>query len=96
MADFKNLEICKDIYIADEALEILEKYFLGISPDLPMLIANGSIISLYDIKVSLQSDGKYRFNFRGPCLSLTEKNPGCDEYVIYLNDEPYGKNSSSI
>lgn len=93
--DFSNTEICKDIYIDEEAVEILGRYFLGISPDLPLIVEAGSVISLFEIKVSLRSDGKYRFDFRGSKVTLTEKNPGCDEYVIYLNGDPYGKISSS-
>ena len=93
--DFSNTEICKDIYIDEEAVEILGRYFLGISPDLPLIVEAGSVISLFEIKVSLRSDGKYRFDFRGSKVTLTEKNPECDEYVIYLNGDPYGKISSS-
>ena len=93
--DFSNTEICKEIYIGDEAVEILGRYFLGISPDLPLVVEAGSVISLFEIKVSLRSDGKYKFDFKGPRVTLTEKNPGCEEYVIYLNGEPYGKISSS-
>lgn len=93
--DFSSTEVCKDIYIGDEAMEILGKYFLGISPDLPLIVEAGSVISLYEIKVSLRSDGKYKFDFKGPRVTLTEKNPGCEEYVIYLNGEPHGKISSS-
>lgn len=93
--DFSSTEICKDIYIGDEAVEILGKYFLGISPDLPLIVEAGSVISLFEIKVSLRSDGKYKFDFKGPRVTLTEKNPGCEEYVIYLNGEPHGKISSS-
>lgn len=93
--DFSNTEICKDIYIDEEAVEILGRYFLGISPDLPLIVEAGSVISLFEIKVSLRSDGKYRFDFRGSKVTLTEKNPGCNEYVIYLNGDPYGKISSS-
>lgn len=93
--DFSNTEVCKDIYIGDEAMEILGKYFLGISPDLPLIVEAGSVISLFEIKVSLRSDGKYKFDFKGPRVTLTEKNPGCEEYVIYLNGEPHGKISSS-
>ena len=93
--DFSNTEICKEIYIGDEAVEILGRYFLGISPDLPLVVDAGSVISLFEIKVSLRSDGKYKFDFKGPRVTLTEKNPGCEEYVIYLNGEPYGKISSS-
>ena len=92
---FNNTEICKEIYIGDEAVEILGRYFLEISPDLPLVVEAGSIISLFEIKVSLRSDGKYKFDFKGPRVTLTEKNPGCEEYVIYLNGEPYGKISSS-
>ena len=69
--------------------------FLGISPDLPLIEEAGSVISLFEIKVSLRSDGKYKFDFKGPRVTLTEKNPGCEEYVIYLNGEPHGKISSS-
>lgn len=93
--DFSNTEICKDIFIGDDAVEILGRYFLGVSSDLPLIMEAGSIISLYEIKVSLRSDGKYRFDFKGPRVTLTEKNPGCEDYVIYLNGEPYGKISSS-
>lgn len=93
--NFNKTEICKEIYIGEEALGILGKYFLGISPDLPLIVEAGSVISLYEIRVSLRSDGKYRFDFKGPRVTLTEKNPGCDEYVIYLNGEPYGTISSS-
>jgi hypothetical protein len=93
--DFSNTEICKEIYIGDEAVEILGRYFLGISPDLPLVVEAGSVISLFEIKVSLRSDGKYKFDFKGPRVTLTEKNPDCEEYVIYLNGEPYGKISSS-
>ena len=93
--DFNNTEICKDIFIGDDAVEILGRYFLGISPDLPLVVETGSVISLFEIKVSLRSDGKYKFDFKGPRVTLTEKNPGCEEYVIYLNGEPYGKISSS-
>ena len=93
--DFSSTEICKDIYIGDEAVEILGKYFLGISPDLPLIVEAGSVISLFEIKVSLRSDGKYKFDFKGPRVTLTEKNPECEEYVIYLNGEPHGKISSS-
>lgn len=92
---FNNTEICKEIYIGDEAVEILGRYFLGISPDLPLVVEAGSVISLFEIKVSLRSDGKYKFDFKGSRVTLTEKNPGCEEYVIYLNGEPYGKISSS-
>ena len=92
--DFNNTEICKDIFIGDDAVEILGRYFLGISPDLPLVVEAGSVISLFEIKVSLRSDGKYKFDFKGPRVILTEKNPGCEEYVIYLNGEPYGKISS--
>lgn len=92
--DFNNTEICKDIFIGDDAVEILGRYFLGISPDLPLVVEAGSVISLFEIKVSLRSDGKYKFDFKGPRVTLTEKNPGCEEYVIYLNGEPYGKISS--
>ena len=93
--DFSNTEICKDIFIGDDAVEILGRYFLGVSSDLPLIMEAGSIISLFEIKVSLRSDGKYRFDFKGPRVTLTEKNPGCEDYVIYLNGEPYGKISSS-
>ena len=93
--DFSNTEICKDIFIGDDAVEILGRYFLGVSSDLPLIMEAGSIISLFGIKVSLRSDGKYRFDFKGPRVTLTEKNPGCEDYVIYLNGEPYGKISSS-
>ena len=93
--DFSNTEICKDIFIGDDAVEILGRYFLGISPDLPLVVEAGSVISLFEIKVSLRSDGKYKFDFKGSRVTLTEKNPGCEEYVIYLNGEPYGKISSS-
>ena len=93
--DFSNTEICKEIYIGDEAVEILGRYFLGISLDLPLVVEAGSVISLFEIKVSLRSDGKYKFDFKGSRVTLTEKNPGCEEYVIYLNGEPYGKISSS-
>ena len=93
--NFDKTEICKEIYIGEEALEILGKYFLGISPDLPLIVESGSVVSLYEIKVSLRSDGKYRFDFKGSRVTLTEKNPGCDEYVIYLNGESYGTISSS-
>lgn len=93
--DFSNTEICKEIYIGDEAVEILGRYFLGISPDLPLVVEAGSVISLFEIKVSLRSDGKYKFDFKGSRVTLTEKNPDCEEYVIYLNGEPYGKISSS-
>ena len=92
--DFSNTEICKDIFIGDDAVEILGRYFLGISPDLPLVVEAGSVISLFEIKVSLRSDGKYKFDFKGPRVTLTDKNPGCEEYVIYLNGEPYGKISS--
>ena len=92
--DFSNTEICKDIFIDDDAVEILGRYFLGISPDLPLVVEAGSVISLFEIKVSLRSDGKYKFDFKGSRVTLTEKNPGCEEYVIYLNGEPYGKISS--
>ena len=92
--DFNNTEICKDIFIGDDAVEILGRYFLGISPDLPLVVEAGSVISLFEIKVSLRSDGKYKFDFKGPRVTLTDKNPGCEEYVIYLNGEPYGKISS--
>ena len=93
--NFNNTEICKEIYIGDEAVEILGRYFLGISPDLPLVVEAGSVISLFEIKVSLRSDGKYKFDFKGPRITLTEKDPNCEEYVIYLNGEPYGKISSS-
>ena len=92
--DFSNTEICKDIFIGDDAVEILGRYFLGISPDLPLVVEAGSVISLFEIKVSLRSDGKYKFDFKGSRVTLTEKNPDCEEYVIYLNGEPYGKISS--
>lgn len=94
--NFRKTEICKNIFVADEAVEILERYFLGISPDLPMIIEAGHVYSLFNIKVSLRSDGKYIFDFKENKVFLEEKNPGCNEYIIYLNGEAYGKNSSSI
>ena len=94
--DFNKTEVCKNIFVADEAVEILEKYFLGVSSDLPMIIEGGHVYSLFNIKVSLRSDGKYLFDFKESKVFLEEKNPGCTDYFITLNGEAYGKNSSSI
>lgn len=98
--DFRNLEICTDIYVGDEALEILGRYFSGISPELPLYINSGKIYNLYSIGVQLQSDGKYKFiintNYNDTTLPFTEINPNSNEYIIYLNGKLYGKNSDSI
>lgn len=89
--------ICKDVFVADEAMEILGRYFSGISPDLPILIRDGQVISLYQTKVQLRRDGIYKIDVSSPILGvmpLIEKEPGCSDYVLYLNGELYnGENT---
>lgn len=98
--DFRKLETCTDIYVGDEALEILGRFFSGISPELPLYINSGKIYNLYSIGVHLQTDGKYLIIINtqdnSTKLPFTEINPGSPEYIIYLNGNLYGKNSDSI
>jgi hypothetical protein len=94
--DFTKTEICSEIYIGDEAVEILGKYFFGVSTDLPLIIKDNSIISLYEIKVSKRTDGIYKFEFPQNFLPLEEKNPDCKDYIIQLNRKIDGKDISSI
>lgn len=94
--DFTKTEICSEIYIGDEAIEILGKYFSGVSIDLPLIIKDNLVISLYEIKVSKRTDGIYKFEFPQDILPLDEKNPGCNDYIICLNGKIDGKDISSI
>lgn len=96
--DFRNLEMCTETYIADEAMEILGRFFSGISPDLPLMYVDSEIISLYETRVQRRSDGKYKIDILSPNgkLPFIEKNPGSDEYVLYVNGKPYGENTDCI
>ena len=98
--DFSKTEICTEVYIGDEAMEILGRFFLGISPDLPILINNGKIICLYETRVYKRSDGKYKIDVYADAelneFPLIEKNPESEEYVLYLKGELYVKNSNCI
>lgn len=94
--DFTKTEICAEIYIGDEAVEILGKYFFGVSTDLPLIIKGESVFSLYDIRVSRRTDGIYKIEFPGDQIFLEEREPNCMDYIIYLNGKPDGKDISSI
>jgi hypothetical protein len=98
--DFSKTEICTETYIGDEAVEILGRFFLGISPDLPILINKGKILCLYEIGVYKRSDGKYKIDVYADTelneFPLIEKNPESEEYVLFLKGEPYVKNPNSI
>ena len=65
--DFSETEICTDIYIGDEAMEILGRFFSGISPDLPLLVNSGKVINIYETKVQ-KMDCLYHCIFRDNIL----------------------------